>query len=103
MQWNVTGVERTGELLSPAIRAGVKAGAGAKQQTQLPEGETLWSKVREKVAACVVLTELTTGGHLWHLGEGGEQVPRLDIASLALQPAGACREVGLNQVRDSQA
>ena len=80
----------------------MKAGAGAEQHTELLEGETLRSEVREQVAVCVILTELTTGGHLWHLGEGGEQVPRLDIAGLALQPAGVGGEVGQDQVRDSQ-
>ena len=92
----------TGELLSRAVLAGVKAVAGAEQQTKLLEGETLPSEVREEVAAFVVLTELAAGGHVRHLGEGGEEVLRPDDAGLALHPAGVRGELGLDQGGDDQ-
>ena len=72
----------TGELLSPAVLAGVETVAGAEQHTKLLEGETLWTKVGEEVAVVVVLTELTAGGDVRDLGEGGEEVVRSDNAGL---------------------
>ena len=75
----------------------MKVVTGAEQETQLLEGATLRSEVREEGTLIVVLTELATGGNIWHLGESGEEVLGPDNAGLALQPAGVGGELGLDE------
>ena len=73
----------------------MKVVAGAEQETQLLEGETLRSEVREEAAVVVVVTELTAGGNIRDLGERGEKVFLAQYAGFTLQPAGVGGELGL--------
>ena len=93
-QWNSTGIGMAGELLCPAVLAGVEAGAGAEHQAILLEREALRSKVGEENAIFVVLTDLTAGSQIGHSRERGEKVVSLHQAGLALHPAGCSGELG---------
>ena len=87
----------TDSALCPAVLTRMKVVAGAEQETQLLEGETLRSEVRYEEAVLVVLTELAAGSQIWYLTEVGEKVVGPDNTGLVLQPAGVGGELGLDQ------
>ena len=98
-QWSSTR-SPAGNLLGPAVLTRLEAVAGAEEETQPLEMETLRSEVGEEATVVVVLTELAAADQVRHLGEEGEEALWADIAALLLQPAGVGGELSLDQDQD---